>query len=155
MGESNFTSWIAPLRCTPCDGGLALDPLEQEPQAAAAELGEVLADGRERRREVGRLGDVVEPDHRDVARDLPAGLVEASQQAERHLVVGDEHGGQLGDLEQAAPEIVSGPRGPVAAAAESARARTIGVYSPPASSSTSFLSTATVASQSRFLMAYE
>src|SRR4051812_46716496 len=47
----------------------ALHRVEQEPQRAAAHLAEVLAHGRQRRREVLRLGDVVEADDADRLRD--------------------------------------------------------------------------------------
>src|SRR5690606_22193559 len=50
----------------------------------------VLRDGRERRREVGRLLDVVEAHDRDVVRDLQPRLAEGAVGTERHLIVGRE-----------------------------------------------------------------
>ena len=58
---------------------------------APAELGEVLAHRRQRRREVRRLGQVVEADDADVPGHREPLLVQRGEQAERHLVVGEEH----------------------------------------------------------------
>ena len=48
-------------------------PGEHQLHPAPAELGEVLPDGRQRRREVRRLGQVVETDHAHVVRRIQAG----------------------------------------------------------------------------------
>jgi len=69
-------------------------------EAAAPHLREVLPDGGQRRREVGRFGDVVESDDADLARRLPAGFVKPAEEAESHLIVGHEDRGhaRLGRL---------------------------------------------------------
>ena len=41
-----------------------------------------------------RLGDVAQPDHADIGRDVQPGLAEGMQQTERQLVAGGEDGGE-------------------------------------------------------------
>ena len=71
-------------------------------EAQATDLEEVLAHRRQRRRVVRSFRHVVEADDRDVAGDRPTRLVQRSQQAERHLVVGDEDGGHVAGRRRAA-----------------------------------------------------
>src|SRR3954462_12109467 len=72
-----------------------LHELEQQAQAAAPHLAEVLAHRGERRREVLGLWDVVEADDAHLARDLAPALVQRAQDTEGHLVVGHEDGAHL------------------------------------------------------------
>src|SRR3954454_15176918 len=60
---------------------------QQQPQAAPSHLVEILTHGGERRDDVRRLGDVVEPDESGVGVHAPAGLVQGAQRAQRDLVV--------------------------------------------------------------------
>ena len=41
-----------------------------------------------------RLGDVAEPDHADIGRDVQPRLAQGVHQSERHLVIGGEDGGE-------------------------------------------------------------
>ena len=82
--------------------------------AAAADLVEVLAHRGQRRGEVGRLGDVVEADDADVLGDPAAELVQAPQDAQRHLVVGHEDGGDARVGEPGAGQLVARAGAPVA-----------------------------------------
>ncbi|AUX38786.1 uncharacterized protein SOCE26_001640 [Sorangium cellulosum] len=93
----------------------ALDLPEQQVEAPAPQLGEVLADGGERRREVGRLRDVVEADDADVPRHRASDLVEVAEHAQRHLVVGHEHGGDAWRARELRGELVARACAPVAA----------------------------------------
>src|SRR4051812_28044119 len=92
----------------------ALDLLEQQVHAGAADGGEVLADRGERRDEVRRLGDVVEADHADVLGHRTARLVQGAQQAQSVLVVGREHRRDLRVGRQRQAPLVSRPGAPVA-----------------------------------------
>ena len=92
----------------------ALDLVEQQVEAQAPHLEEVLAHRRQRRREVRGLGHVVEPRHRDVARDRATRLVQRPEEPERHLVVGDEDGGHVGVRRELLAERVAGGGAPVA-----------------------------------------
>ena len=100
------------------DGGaclaLGLHHLQHQAQAAAADLAEVLAHRGQGRGVVLRLGDVVEPDHADLARDLVARLVQRAQHAEGHLVVGDEDRADAAPLHQPPAQLVARARAPVA-----------------------------------------
>src|SRR2546423_7087049 len=92
----------------------AVDLSEEQMQAAPPHLGEVLPDGGEGRREVGRLGDVVETDHADLARRLAAGLLESAEETEGHLIVRHEDGGHTRLGEEVLADVVSRARAPVA-----------------------------------------
>jgi hypothetical protein len=77
------------------DGGHTLgrrpgDQLQQQRDAVAANLFEVHAHGRQRRREVRRLRHVVETDDAEVSRDRQAGVVRRPHESQRHVVVGRE-----------------------------------------------------------------
>src|SRR3954454_9668996 len=74
---------------------LAGHPGQHELDTAAAELGEVLPHRRQRRGEVRGLGQVVEADDADVPRRVQAFFVEGGEQAEGHLVVGEEDRGDV------------------------------------------------------------
>src|SRR3954451_21755140 len=90
----------------------AADGVEQEPQRAAPHLAEVLAHRRQRRREVLRLGDVVEAHHADRLGDPPVALVQRPQHPERHLVVGDEDRRDRRIVGEPLAEVVTGARAP-------------------------------------------
>ena len=92
----------------------AADRVQQQLHAALADLLEVLADGGERRRQVAREGDVVEPDEADVSRYLAARLEHGAHDAERHLVVGGEDRRHVAVLCQQAAELIARPHAPVA-----------------------------------------
>src|SRR4051794_4924894 len=87
---------------------LAAEPGEHELDAAAAELGEVLAHGGQRWGQVRRLGEVVEADDADVARRLQPLLVEGGEQAEGHLVVGEEDRGDVVAVADPAGQLLAG-----------------------------------------------
>ena len=88
------TSWGSMARLGRPGGRPALDQVQQQGDAPLAHRREVLPDGGERRSEELRLRDVVEADHRDVLGSAYARLTQRPQHPQRHLVVGDEDGGQ-------------------------------------------------------------
>lgn len=91
-----------------------VDPVEQQGHALPAHLLEVLPDGGERRSEVPGLRHVVEPDHADVLRNAPARLAQRAHHAERHVVVGREHGRDVRAFGQPSADPVAGLGRPVA-----------------------------------------
>jgi hypothetical protein len=93
---------------------MVADGVHQQPQGPPAQLTEVLPDRGQRRAEERGFRDVVEPDHADVLGHPPALLAERAQQAQRHVVVGAEHGGHLGPPGQLQADLVAGPGRPVA-----------------------------------------
>ena len=73
--------------------GPRADPLRQAFHGPVAHLGRALAQGRERRVDVGREGDIVEPDDADIARHRPAPPAQGAQRPDRHqVVVGEDRG---------------------------------------------------------------
>ncbi len=79
-----------------------------------SDLVKILADGRQRRREVRRFGDVVEADDAQITRDAPARLVHGTNHAEGHLVVGDEDRADPAIAAQLPPHLVPRPGAPIA-----------------------------------------
>ena len=75
---------------------------------------EVLAHGGQGRDEVRRLGDVVEADDADIARDGPSRLRQRAHQSKRHLVIGAEDGGELAVTRDLPAELEAAACGPVA-----------------------------------------
>src|SRR5436853_56527 len=67
-----------------------LDLPQHQLEASPSDLVEVLADRRERGREVRGLGDVVESDHADFTRDVAPRLVHGTEHAQSHVVVAHE-----------------------------------------------------------------
>lgn len=74
----------------------AVAQVEQLGDGAGRHLAPGNAHRCQRRRRVRRAGGVVVADHRDVARHMDAGFVEAGDGAEGHLVVGAEQRGEAG-----------------------------------------------------------
>ena len=85
-----------PGRVTVLGGRLAsFDHLQELGQDALGSLVRVDADrGQRHHLELG-LGNIVKPDDRYVAGDLPAGLVEGPKDPHGHLVVGGEDCGDI------------------------------------------------------------
>jgi hypothetical protein len=73
-------------------GRISSDLAQNAVHAPAADLGEVLVHGRQRREERPRMRNVVEPHDADLAGNGPVPLVHRAKDPERHLVVRREHG---------------------------------------------------------------
>ena len=74
-----------------------------------AQLGHVHAHGGERRRDVARDRNIVEPGQRDIVGNPQSTLGQGEQAAQRHHVVGGEHRvGPLGSLQQHLSGLMSG-----------------------------------------------
>ena len=84
-----------------------LDLGEEQLEAAPAQLGMVLADRRQRRIEELAVRTVVEADDAHVLRDASSRLVESAQDAQCHLIVGDEDRRHVGSGGEPAPELES------------------------------------------------
>src|SRR5689334_800191 len=82
-------------------------PAGQQAERAPADFDEVLAHRGQRRREVRRLGYVVEARDAHVPRHRDAGFGEGAQQAERHLVVAGEDGVQVAFPGEGSPRLVA------------------------------------------------
>ena len=57
--------------------------------------GEIVFDGGERRPEEAGLGHIIEADHGDVEGNVNVVLFKGANGAEGHLIIGDDHGGEL------------------------------------------------------------
>jgi hypothetical protein len=74
---------------------MPLDLSQDQGHAPAPDLGEVLPNRAQRRRQEARRRDVVEADHADIVGHSPASLAHGAQHSQCHVVIGHEDGGRF------------------------------------------------------------
>jgi hypothetical protein len=79
----------------PGAAGTGTDFFEQTLDTELTDPREILPDRGKRRQEIARLGDVIEPDNRDIIRDRDTGFMKSANCSQRHLVVGHDQSGEF------------------------------------------------------------
>jgi hypothetical protein len=84
----------------------SLDLAPEQFEAAPSDLREVVPDCRQRRIEELSFGNAVEADNAHVVRNASPGLEKRTQNANRHLVVGDEDCSDVGSRAKPGSEFI-------------------------------------------------